>query len=305
VPLFSDRLELILGGRYAYSAADAKKVQDPATGQRLSFSESWDTLVGSERLLYHLDESKHWNVYGGVSQGFRAPNLSDLTRFDIARSGEQEIPAYNLNPERFTSFEGGVKADYQRIGGEAAYFYTMIEDLIVRVPTGGTTATGQAIVNKENSGDGYVHGVELSGNARLHADWTLWANFTWMEGRLKSPLVAGGVMETEPMTRIMPITGNVGLRWEHSSRKYWVEAVSTVAARQDRLSSSDERDTQRIPPGGTPGYDAYHLRAGWQPWPRLTLTAAIENLTDADYRIHGSGVNEPGRNFVTSVNLRF
>jgi outer membrane receptor protein involved in Fe transport len=33
--------------------------------------------------------------------------------------------------------------------------------------------------------------------------------------------------------------------------------------------------------------------------------AAVENLTDEDYRIHGSGVNEPGRNFVLAMDARF
>lgn len=305
IPLFNERLEFIAGGRYSYAGADAGRVQDPATSQLISFSDSWDTLVGSGRLLYYLDPKKHWNVYGGVSQGFRAPNLSDLTRFDIARSGEQEVPAFNLRPEHFISYETGVKASYQRFAGEMAYFYTVTDDLITRVPTGALSATGQTIVNKENSGEGYVHGVELTGSVRPHEDWTLWSNFTWMEGRMDAPLVAGGAIETEPMSRLMPVTVNYGLRWEHPSRKFWAEAVSTIAGRQDRLSASDMRDTQRIPVGGTPGYDVYHLRAGWRPCRNFTLTAALENLADTDYRIHGSGLNEPGRNFVVSGNLRF
>ena len=305
LPLLSDRLEFITGGRFTYARADAERVQDPVSSQRISLSDSWDTMVGSGRLIYHLDEARHWNVYGGASQGFRAPNLSDLTRFDIARSGEQEVPAFDLDPEHFVSFEAGAKANYGRFAAEAAYFHTLIDDLIVRVPTGATTASGLAIVNKENSGEGYVHGVELTGSVKLHEELTLWANWTWMEGWLDSPLIAGGTLESEPMTRMMPMTVNYGLRWEHSSHKVWAEAASTIAARQDQLSASDERDTQRIPPGGTPGFDVYHLRAGWRPIDRLALTAAVENLADSDYRIHGSGINEPGRNFVLTANVRF
>ena len=87
IPLFDERLELSLGGRYDHAAADVGKAQDPATGVPLSFSKAWDNVVGSGRALWHIDEARHWNVFGGVSQGFRAPNLSDLSRFDIARSG--------------------------------------------------------------------------------------------------------------------------------------------------------------------------------------------------------------------------
>jgi hemoglobin/transferrin/lactoferrin receptor protein len=304
-PLVEDHLELTLGGRFTHAAADANKVQDPYTGQRISMSDSWDNAVGNARLSFQPGEKKHWTFYSGVSQGFRAPNLSDLTRFDIARSGEQEIPAFGLKPENFLSPEVGVKVEYGRFAAEAAYFYTFMDDIIVRVPTGETTADGDLIVNKENSGEGYVHGVELTGSVKLHRDWTLWANFTWMRGELDSPVVAGGENVTEPVSRLMPTTVNSGIRWTHSKRRYWAEIASTLAGKQDRLASNDIRDTQRIPVGGTPSYEVFHLRAGWNPCRFATVTAALENLLDEDYRIHGSGVNEPGRNFVLTAQFRF
>ncbi|MBE7499496.1 MAG: TonB-dependent receptor [Verrucomicrobiales bacterium] len=305
LPIVADTLALILGGRYTYAAADAKQVQDPYTGLPMSLADSWDTLVGNARLSYQPGDPKHWTLYAGVAQGFRAPNLSDLTRFDIARSGEQEIPAFGLEPESFLSPEVGVKMEYGRLAAEAAYFYTFQDDLIVRVPTGQTTANGDLIVNKENSGEGYVHGVELAASARLHRDWTLWANFTWMRGELDTPIVAGGEEVTEPVSRLMPTTVNSGLRWHEVKGRLWAEFATTFAEKQDRLASNDVRDTQRIPVGGTPGYGVFNLRAGWNFCRHATLTAALENLTDEDYRIHGSGANEPGRNFVLTAEMRF
>ena len=71
------------------------------------------------------------------------------------------------------------------------------------------------------------------------------------------------------------------------------------------LASNDELDTRRIPPGGTPGYDVYHVRVGWNPCRYATPSAAVENLTDEDYRIHGSGANEPGRDLVLMADFRF
>ncbi len=32
---------------------------------------------------------------------------------------------------------------------------------------------------------------------------------------------------------------------------------------------------------------------------------ALENLLDENYRVHGSGQNEPGRNFILSLDYRF
>jgi len=82
-------------------------------------------------------------------------------------------------------------------------------------------------------------------------------------------------------------------------------AVARLAAAQDRLSTRDRADTQRIPPGGTPGYQVLTLRGGRSLGDRWTISAAVENLTDEDYRVHGSGLNEPGRNFVAGVEARF
>ena len=68
----------------------------------------------------------------------------------------------------------------------------------------------------------------------------------------------------------------------------------------DRWGQSDRR-----PPGGTHGYSVYTVRAGWRPCPNVDLYAACENITDEDYRIHGSGINEAGRNFVFGTKLSF
>lgn len=305
LPFARDRFELNLGGRLNYASADARRAEDPATRAPLSFDDSWFNAVGSARLLWHVDDARHWNLFAGISQGFRAPNLSDLTRFDIARSGEQEVPAFDLDPEQYVSVEAGAKARYGRFAAEAAYYHTLIDDLIVRVPTGASTPEGLVVVDKENSGDGFVQGFEVDASAEIVEGWTLWANLTWVEGRLETPLVRGGPLQKEPVSRLMPTTVNYGLRWEHPSRKYWAEFAGTSATAADLLSSSDQRDTQRIPPGGTPGYDVFHLRAGWRPVDPLTLALALENLADADYRIHGSGLNEPGRNLIVSATVRF
>jgi len=76
-----------------------------------------------------------------------------------------------------------------------------------------------------------------------------------------------------------------------------------ASAESDRLSRSDRTDTQRIPTGGTPAHAAVSIRAGYNPTENLQLTAALENLLDDDYRLHGSGLNEPGFNAIFGVKL--
>jgi hemoglobin/transferrin/lactoferrin receptor protein len=79
----------------------------------------------------------------------------------------------------------------------------------------------------------------------------------------------------------------------------------TAACQADKLSTRDEGDDQRIPPGGTPGYLTVDLRGGCQVREGLDVWVALENLTNEDYRIHGSGVNEPGINLVVGLKWKF
>lgn len=304
IPLLNDRLNLILGMRFNYASADADEVEDPETGTQISVSDNWTRVVGSVRALYQLDDANHWHAFAGISQGFRAPNLSDLTRLDTARTDEIETPSPDLDPEDFIAYEAGLKARYENVSGQFALFYTGIDDLIVRTPTGDVVG-GDNEVTKQNAGDGYVQGVEVGVRWRFHPQVAASGSLCWMEGYVDTYPSSAPEKVREPIDRIQPLTGIISLRWQHPQRKAWLELLSTLAAKQDKLSTRDKSDTQRIPPGGTPGYEVFTLRGGYRVTEDLTVSAALENLTDEDYRVHGSGQNEPGRNIVVSLDWRF
>ncbi|HYC57266.1 MAG TPA: TonB-dependent receptor [Candidatus Binatia bacterium] len=298
-----ERFTVIGGGRFSYAAVESNKVFDPATGLPTSIDDDWSHGTGSLRLLFRAIP-EHWNFFAGVSQGFRAPNLSDLTRLDSARSGELEIPSPGLDPEEYLSFEVGTKATYGGAGFQGAYFYTDITDMIVRTPTGNTVGTDFE-VTKTNVGDGYVHGVELAADYSFLEQLRLWGAFTWMDGEVESFATSAPVVTKEPLDRLMPVTTVLGLRWQKASLPVWAEGIFTFAQEQHRLSPGDAADTQRIPPGGTPGYEVLSFYGGWNVNDHVALTAAVENVTDENYRIHGSGSNEPGVNFVIGIDNRY
>lgn len=303
-PLAGDALELVLGGRYNYAAADAESFEDPTTGLKSSFEEDWSSVVGNARLMWHVDPDFHYHLFTGVSQGFRAPNLSDLTRLDSARTNEFETPATDLDPENYIAYEAGAKVEFDDLYAEFAYFYTVFEDMIIRFPTGDLIGDNFE-VSKDNLGDGYVHGVEFQGHYRFHPQWTVFTGLSWMYGEVDTYPTADRIEEREPLDRLMPPTGHLGLRWDHPSDRFWVESLLEVAGEADELSTRDKSDTSRIPPGGTPSYEVFSLYAGWEPTDSTRVTFAVENVFDEDYRIHGSGVNEPGRNYVAQLEYRF
>lgn len=300
---FSDRLSANVGVRFNYAEVDANQVRNPVDDSQFSIQDSYSSVVWSARGRYEVVKDEV-AIFGGVSTGFRAPNLSDLTRFDTARSNEFEVPSPGLSPELYTQYEIGVKVDTERAAFQASTFYTQILDQITRTPVPGAVAPnpGDVVVASGNLGDGFVAGVELEGQYRVTDSVTAFANFTFLEG-MRTTLNNAGTAETrEFLTRLMPLTYQAGLRYDDvESGRWWVETRIIRAETADRLSLSDVRDTSRVVAGGTPSYTIWEVAGGVQVTDRTNLALRFENITDVDYRIHGSGQNRPGRGLVLTL----
>ena len=295
-----ERATLILGGRFNLAEVDADSVFDPVTSSQTDLEDDWSALVGSARFLYRLVE-EHLHLFGCVSQGFRAPNLSDLTRLDSARSNEFEIPSPGLDPEYTTNYELGFKAQNDTVASQVAFFYTNVRDLILRRPTGNTNGSGQFEVVKENVGDGKVYGIEAEAALGVGGGWEVFGGASFVEGKVDTFPTSAPVTNEEYLDKLMPFMAQLGARWEREGR--WFELVALGAGDADKLSSADRLDTQRIPPGGTPGYVVFHARGGLRLGEFWTLDLGLENLLDEDYRVHGSGLNRPGRNLLVGLSF--
>ncbi len=288
-------LEITAGARYTYADASLGRFSGGTDESR-----HWDDTVGSLRGIYSLNTC--WSIYGGISQAFRAPNLDDLTGNLTAKSGAPVAGDPDVDPEKFLTYELGTRHQTETTSVNFAAFYTDVEDLIVSAYTDNTLATSIAT----NAGDGYVYGLELEGAWRFHPQWTLSGFAAWQEGRTESPVVIGGPQVDMPNTRQLPLSGSVALRWDDADGKFWVEGRLIGATEEDRISAIDQAaDDQRIPTGGTPGYVVASLRAGWHVNEHLDLTCGLENLTDEDYRYHGSGQNEAGFGGVFGVRMKW
>ncbi|MGJ8726324.1 MAG: TonB-dependent receptor [Roseibacillus sp.] len=283
---WSDRFETTAGLRYTYAEADLGKVWNGTDD--LSASDDWNALVFNARALFHLDET--WTLFGGVSQGFRAPNVNDLSGNVTSRSGLTSLGSLDLDPEKTITFELGTRARSDRFSLEATAFYTLVDDLIIGIPE----TSGSSTVITTNGSDAWIAGLEAEASYHFTDCLTLSGFLTYQYGDAERPAFIGSSDSiTEPVSRLSPLRGSLALRYEPNNL-WWAEARLIAAARANRLSEGDRGDTQRIPPGGTPSYVTASLAAGWQATENLDFTFSLQNLTDEDYRIHGSGLNEPG-----------
>lgn len=298
-----DRTSLVLGGRLTSAKIDAREVDpDPTDGNVIDpIEDEWSDFIGSIRGIYEKSEGVRF--FGGLSQAFRAPNLSDLTRFDVGISGEAEIPAPGLDPEHFLTAEIGVDFSLQQWRGEAVVWHSWLDDLVTRFPTGEINGEGDPVVTKENSGEGQASGFDLRLSRQWAENWSSNFSMSWITGEVEAP-VAPGEVEEQPLSRLAPAMARATVRYTPTA-KVSLEAALTVAGRQDRLSARDLTDIQRIPPGGTPGYAVIDLHGRWQASERWHLYVGATNIGDIDYRLHGSGSNEPGASIVTGVEVRF
>lgn len=301
------RLNVFAGLRFTYAAADADRVDNPAVagtdpstpGNIIGVDDSWTNLVGSVRGVYSIDS--RWRAFGGVSQAFRAPSLHDLTSLDS--TSVVESPSPGLEPEKYLSFELGLKTEQRALTGSASVWYTRMSDTIIRSPTG-ALIMGVPEVRKDNIGDGYAWGAEIDLAWQCHPCWLMFLNASYMDAEVDE-LDTASVAQKKPLSRMKPFTTMLGARYQPPKSRFWVQAEWLHAEKEDRLSFRDAADSRRIPPGGTPGWDVINLRGGLTINPRMRVSLGLENLFDENYRIHGSGVNEPGFQAVVSLDLDF
>ena len=93
--------------------------------------------------------------------------------------------------------------------------------------------------------------------------------------------------------------GSVSLSYDASS-DYQVEGWVRFASDQDRLSARDVNDV-RIDPQGTPGWVVIGARLQKEYAQHWLLSIALDNLLDKRFRVHGSGLDAPGRNLTISA----
>jgi hemoglobin/transferrin/lactoferrin receptor protein len=301
----TNNLNITAGSRFNYVSADIGRYEDPTTNLAASYDDDWTSNVNSIRASYNLTESETWKLWAGVSQSFRAPNIADLSRFGASRSNETEIAATGLEPEKFLTYEIGVKARNNKAGFTSSYYYTQIDDFIASTPTGNIVG-GLIEVSKQNSSSGFVQGIELSADYKFDNGFKLYGNLAWMEGDLERfTTTSSTISVTENLSRLMPLTSTFGIKWSNVDESLWFDLATTMAAKANKLSSGDIADTQRIPPGGTPAYTLVNLRGGKLVNQYLDLNIALTNLLDEAYRAHGSGTNEPGRGVTLGITAHF
>ncbi|MEZ5424992.1 MAG: TonB-dependent receptor [Pyrinomonadaceae bacterium] len=171
------------------------------------------------------------------------------------------IPVSKQRSEISHNVDAGLRWTTKRFDTELTVFRLDLNDTIVKqaliLPQGavgqflgdqpivGQSANGVVFVPlstapvliRANFTDARLFGVEYELESRINSDFKFQGNFTYIRAEDKAtgepPNIEGGTP---------PPTGFLSLRYAPVGRRFWIEGYSTLAARQERLSTLDLSD---------------------------------------------------------------
>ena len=286
-------------------------------GVRWDNTDNYDDNV-SPRIYGVWHPGDAWTVRGGVSKGFRAPNLKQGTAGAATQSGGRGCGSLtpegwnsrlvsadgttgcymagnpNLEPETSTNYELGVGFDQGGWSASATYFLTNFDDKIEQVPLRDIPGQTTSFVNgfwwtvAQNIQKARTRGVEASVTVPLHE-------------RLKWTTNATRMLESKNRTTgasllVVPkITANTSLNWDVTDA--WQLNLSAQHIGKQLVASSSASFAK--------AYTTVDLVTAYDVNENLTLRAGVLNLDDTSTLEDGNDYDGGSRTFFLGLTARF
>jgi hemoglobin/transferrin/lactoferrin receptor protein len=311
ISLLDDKLSLVAGLRYDNFKAEPETDSVYTTEFNDHDSDKWTARLGG---VYKLTDS--YSLFAQFSQGFKAPDLTQLYREDTASASRGYITRANpdLKPEESDSFEIGFRAKGNWGNAEIAVFYNDYDNFIDTQTTSNVSLPPFTVDETihENIAEAKIKGVEA--RASLWLDEVVGApsgtsinmSIAYADGEGKNEGESN-----EPIDSIAPLKGVFGLNYD-SPANTWGSSVNwTLTGEKDRSDISDDDDA------ATHGFGIIDLTAYYNVTDKLSLKGGIYNLTDKEYtlwedlrgqdndEIYLDRFTQPGRNLSVSATYTF
>ena len=288
-----------LGARSSLSGGlRFSSVRVDLTGTPLSLPFSVDPEDISADLGWRYELTNCTQLVANVSYGFRAPNVFDLGTLGERPGNRFNLPNVDLESERITQMDAGIRHRGDRFSVEAVLWRLEYSDRIVSVLTGEVTPGGRDVVQTRNRASASLYGLEAFAQLAVSEAASVELLLNYTRGEQDDALGMA-----EPADRVPPLNGRLSLRYAITD-DWQIEPFAVFAGNQDRLSARDLQDP-RIDPQGTDSWATANVRATWSPDDRWFVRLSALNVLDERYRVHGSGIDAPGRNLKVDVNYRW
>jgi len=270
-------------------------------GLRLDDDDNYGSHL-SPRLYSVWNMTPEWTLKGGVSTGYRSPNLREITPDwgQVSRGGNV-YGNPDLEPE--TSLNKEIALLYGNdagLNGSLTLFHNDFEDKITRIAcpidicNAGPNQFGSDPTYRVNIDDAVTQGVEASLSAPLSDTLALTASYTFTDSEQKSGEYAG-----EPLTQLPRHQVSATLDWD-------------VSARLSQWAKVSYRDEESQPTTGpsqsaivAPSYTFVDAGIGYQLNDSTTVNAGIYNLFDERITYDEYGYVDDGRRVWLGLNVAF
>ncbi len=250
----------------------------------------------------------------GISTGFKAPNLDEVTKFfdNSAKGSAVVVPNINLKPETAVNFDAGYRFSNNKFYIEVNAFYTQLNNAMVlnnstydgkdsiiydglNTPVIAITNQAKAIIMGANTN----FGITLN---KFFVDAAI--NFTQGKYTSTSKYKIGD--STVPMDHIPPMFGKLAIGYK--TKKWQVEAWSLFNGKKDIKDFNpfyfSEDNKAYALPTGVPAWQTFNARGSYTIVKNTILQVGIENILDTYYRHFASGIAAPGRNIITAIRYK-
>jgi hemoglobin/transferrin/lactoferrin receptor protein len=261
-------------------------------------------FTGNLGLAYNAEDG--YRLTFGLSSGFRAPNIDDLTKVFDTKTGYVVVPNKDLKPEYTYNAEVNLSKSSTAFSWGASLFYTWFKNALVADKftwNGESKIYYQGVLSDvyatQNKAKAIVYGFNVNGRLRIMYNTDIAGTYTYTKGTYNN-----GVKEM-PLDHIPPSYGRLGIK--HGNEK-WNAEVFSVFNGWKRIADynlNGEDNEIYATKDGMPSWMTLNFASYYNPRKNLSVGFQIENITDLNYRYFASGISAVGRNYILSCKLSF
>lgn len=269
-----------------------------------SYKQNNTALCGNAGLVYI--PAKVLRITTQVSNGFRNPNVDDLSKVFESGAGRIIVPNPDIKPERTYNFDFGVHISNKYIRFENFVFYTLFNNAIVadRFTFNGADSIAydgkvSAVYANQNNQEAYLYGYSGLLKIMPASYLTLYANTTYTYGRIKTDTTDA------PLDHIPPVFGKAGIIIEKN--KVWFDVYILFNGKKalaDYKLNGEDNELYATKEG-MPAWYTLNVKVSVKPVSNVYVAGGVENILDKNYRVFSSGVSAPGRNIYLSLTVSF
>ncbi|MDI4668916.1 ligand-gated channel protein [Pseudoalteromonas shioyasakiensis] len=256
----------------------------------------------SPRLYGVYTATKSLTVKGGISTGFRAPNIRQSTAAwgQVSRGGNI-YGNPDLSPEKSVNYEMGIYYDASRdLSLSSTVFYNEFEDKITRIScpltqcTDGPNQFGSMPTTYVNVDEAVTQGFELSVSYDITSELDVSANYTYTDSEQKT-----GEYKGSPLNQLPKHILQTSVNWRPVDKLgTWLrvhyrgeESQPTTGPSQDSLIAPD--------------YTLADIGGNYDLSRSIKLGFGVYNLFDKEITEDEYGYVEDGRRYWLSVGFNF